>query len=63
MLNPMRPLSLEGTREVLEEMSRPPEDTPARRRMEKRVREMRALREQLSARETIERDATTAAEK
>jgi len=27
------PLSLKGSREVLEEMSRPPEDTPERRRM------------------------------
>jgi hypothetical protein len=32
------PLSLEGTREVLEEMSRPPRDTPARRRLMERVR-------------------------
>ncbi|HET7234190.1 MAG TPA: hypothetical protein VFJ16_29520 [Longimicrobium sp.] len=49
MRNPMRPLSLDGTREVLEEMSRPPEDTPARRRMMQRVREMAALRERLEA--------------
>ncbi len=27
------PLSLRGSREVLEEMSRPPDDTPERRRM------------------------------
>ncbi len=32
------PLSLEGSREVLEEMSRPPRDTPERRRLMERVR-------------------------
>jgi len=51
MRNPMRPLSLEGTREVIDEMARPPEDTPARRRMVERVREMVALRERLEAEE------------
>ncbi len=32
------PLSLEGSREVLEEMSKPPKDTPERRRLMERVR-------------------------
>jgi hypothetical protein len=39
------PLSLEGSREVLEEMANPPKDTPERRRMFERVRFMRALLE------------------
>lgn len=39
-----RPLSLGGSREVYEEMKRPPEDTPARREMFKQVRQMAALR-------------------
>jgi hypothetical protein len=43
-LNRVRPLSLEGTREVLEEMSRPPEDTPERRRTLDLAREMEAAR-------------------
>jgi hypothetical protein len=34
------PLSIEGSREVLEEMSRPPADTPERRRTWDRVREL-----------------------
>lgn len=51
--NRMRPLSLEGTREVLEEMARPPEDTPARRRMVERVRAMAALRKRLEAEEPV----------
>ena len=38
------PFSLEGSREVLEEMSRPPEDTPERRATFERVRAMAALR-------------------
>lgn len=38
------PLSPEGTREVLEEMAKPPEDTPERREMEKRVRIMEEVR-------------------
>lgn len=38
------PLSREGTREVLEEMSKPPEDTPERRAMEERVRIMKEVR-------------------
>jgi hypothetical protein len=37
------PLSLEGSREVLDEMARPPKDTPERRRMFERVRFMAAL--------------------
>jgi hypothetical protein len=41
------PLSLEGSREVLEEMANPPKDTPERRRMFERVRFMRALHERL----------------
>lgn len=32
------PLSLEGSREVLEELSRPPKDTPERRKLFDRVR-------------------------
>lgn len=52
MPNPMRPLSPEGSREVLEEMSRPPEDTPARRRMMHRVKEMMGLRERLEVEES-----------
>lgn len=38
-------LSEEGSREVLEEMANPPEDSPERRRMFERVRYMRALRQ------------------
>jgi hypothetical protein len=38
------PLSREGTREVLEEMANPPEDTPERREMFKRMRFMREMR-------------------
>ena len=34
------PLSLEGSREVYEEMANPPKDTPERRRMFERVRFM-----------------------
>lgn len=41
-------LSEEGSREVLEEMARPPEDTPQRRRTFERVRMMRAPRERLA---------------
>jgi len=47
------PLSLRGSREVHEEMARPPEDTPARRRMFERVRAMEALRERLAAEVSI----------
>jgi hypothetical protein len=38
------PFSLEGSREVLEEMSRPPEDTPERQATLERARQMAALR-------------------
>ena len=34
------PLSIEGSREVIEEMKRPPEDTPERRATFQRAREM-----------------------
>lgn len=50
--NRMRPLSLEGSREVIEEMSRPPEDTPARRRMMELVREMAEVRKRMEAEES-----------
>ena len=56
-LNRMRPLSFEGTREVLEEMSRPPEDTPERRRTMERVL---ALEEHLKHQE---REETATAKK
>ncbi|HEU4558955.1 MAG TPA: hypothetical protein VFS20_13940 [Longimicrobium sp.] len=49
--NRMRPLSIEGSREVIEEMSRPPEDTPARRRMLERARAMAELRKRQEAEE------------
>lgn len=45
------PLSLEGSREVLEELSRGPADTPERRRTMERVR---ALEEQLRPQEIEE---------
>jgi|tagenome__1003787_1003787.scaffolds.fasta_scaffold6445632_1 hypothetical protein len=50
-LNRVRPLSFEGTREVLEEMSRPPEDTPERRRTMQLVHEIEAARAQRKAEE------------
>ncbi len=34
------PLSIEGSREVIEEMNRPPEDTPERRRIFQIAREV-----------------------
>jgi hypothetical protein len=34
------PLSVEGSREVIEEMQRPPADTPERRATWKRIREL-----------------------
>jgi len=34
------PLSIEGSREVLEEMSKPPADTPERRATWKRIHEL-----------------------
>jgi len=37
------PLSIEGSREVIEEMSRPPADTPERRATLERARAMRPL--------------------
>lgn len=40
-------LSEEGSREVLEEMARPPKDTPERRRTFERVRQMRSIRQRL----------------
>lgn len=46
------PLSLEGSREVKEEMSRPPEDTPERRRTMERVRAMEERLKQLALNET-----------
>lgn len=50
-LNRVRPLSFEGTREVLEEMSRPPEDTPERRRTLELARAMAERRKQLAIEE------------
>ena len=44
-LPPATILSEEGSREVLEEMARPPKDTPERRRTFERVRQIAALRE------------------
>jgi hypothetical protein len=35
------PLSVEGSREVIEEMKRPPPDTPGRRRMFQLMKEVR----------------------
>lgn len=37
------PLSVEGSREVEEEMRRPPADTPGRRRMSALLREVREI--------------------
>jgi hypothetical protein len=45
------PLSLEGSREVLDEMASPPKDTPQRRRTFEGARMMAALRERLAAAE------------
>lgn len=47
------PLSLEGSREVREEMARGPADTPERRRFAALVREMRARRKQLELEEEL----------
>jgi hypothetical protein len=41
------PLSIEGSREVIEEMSRPPADTPERRRMFELADEMHPLVERI----------------
>ena len=46
------PLSLEGSREVYEEMARPPEDTPERRATFERVHAMAALRKRLKLSDT-----------
>lgn len=46
------PFSLEGSREVLEEMSRPPEDTPERRATLERARQMAALRKRQATAES-----------
>ncbi|HEU4556479.1 MAG TPA: hypothetical protein VFS20_01475 [Longimicrobium sp.] len=47
------PLSLEGSREVREEMARGPEDTPERRRFMALVREMQERRKQLALEEEL----------
>lgn len=49
------PLSPEGSREVLDEMARPPKDTPQRRRTFEGARMMAALRERLAAAEEAKR--------
>jgi len=41
------PLSIEGSREVIEEMKRPPPDTPERRATLERARAMRPLVQRL----------------
>jgi hypothetical protein len=43
------PLSPEGSREVLDEMARPPKDTPQRRRTFEGARMMAALRKRQAA--------------
>jgi len=47
------PLSVEGSREVFDEMSRPPKDTPERRETEKRVRFMEEVSKRSRADEPI----------
>jgi hypothetical protein len=47
------PLSPESSREVLEEMSKPPEDTPERRETFKRARFMREMRNRYGDTEPI----------
>lgn len=47
------PLSPEGAREVLEEMARPPKDTPERRATEERVRIMEEVSKRSGALEPI----------
>lgn len=47
------PLSLEGSREVREEMKRGPEDTPERREFIALVREMQELRKRLALKEEL----------
>jgi hypothetical protein len=44
---PTPALSLKKSREVYQEMARPPEDTPQRRMVFERMREMVALRKRL----------------
>ncbi|HEX8319662.1 hypothetical protein [Longimicrobium sp.] len=44
-------LSLEGWMELMDEMSKPPADTPERRATFERVRTMRAVRERLEREE------------
>lgn len=44
-LNRMRPLSFEGTREVLEEIEHGSPDTPDRRRALQRIREIEAIKQ------------------
>jgi hypothetical protein len=44
-------LSLEGWMELMDEMSKPPADTPERRATFERVRAMRAVRERLEREE------------
>lgn len=50
------PLYLEGSREVIEEMSRPPEDTPARRHIMDLARRMSERRKQLAIEEGTQWD-------
>ena len=52
------PLSLEGSREIREEMARGPEDTPQRRRFMALVREMQARRKELES-EAVEEEFAT----
>ena len=47
------PLSLEGSREVFEEMARPPEDTPERRATFQRVHVMAALRKRMNLTDVV----------
>ncbi|SOD01701.1 hypothetical protein SAMN05216486_10118 [bacterium JGI 053] len=48
-----RPLSLEGSREVYEEMARPPEDTPERRATFKLADEMAEVRRRSKLSDTL----------
>jgi hypothetical protein len=52
------PLSLKKSREVYEEMARPPENTPQRRMVFEKMREMAALRKRLDV-----QDAPNAAQR
>lgn len=47
------PLSIEGSREVIEEMSRPPADTPERRRTFELVDEMRPVIDRFLQRKSV----------